>query len=326
MRAGQSIIPILAVCHRDLAAANRWLRWAAFLSGQKGGNVSKNKLVVFLTKRAAEMELELPDAKTFFDVDVRTCPDELELGYPISANHLFLRSLELAERKWPDLHPMFIEPDCVPIRHDWFSEVQDEYIKSVAAFMGGLTEGGHPHMTGNAIYTRDWRKKAPSILTVMERQNSGGMFPNGRGFPFDLWIASDVLKDFHRAKTIFQVWNPGRWHAGNLDRIQPGAVLVHQDKIGTLIAAIARRDYPEYIKLMPEPSAFFALQGNTSTVTVDGITFEFTPCNRTPGGTVWSVFRPSDPMDEEVLRSIDGKRGVMSITQEDYKALLSQRK
>jgi hypothetical protein len=325
------IVAILAICHRDAIAAQRWLKWASYLASKNGGDVSRKNLVVFVTHRVAAQGTEqfaesIIPSDNWFKTYYAVCPDEYEIGYPGSANHIFLRALEYCKKHFPAHDTLFIEPDCVPVDIDWFTAIEKEWGKHDKKFMGGLTESNHSHMTGNAVYDKDWPSAAPSILTVLDRKDSGGMFPNGLGFPFDLWIAGDVLKSFYRAETIFQVWAPGQWNKSNVNRIQTGAKLVHQDKTGSLVMTMARTKFPGFLDHMPAPSAFFLLQSPEHKFNVNGQVFEFTPCSRAPDGAWWSVFRPDDYEAEMILNSVSGKQGLQAISQDDYKALLSQRR
>lgn len=326
----RKVIPVLAVSHVDHAAATRWLRWASFLAQQPGGDVSNHRLIVFCSKRVAADVAKLVAAiipsKHWFHVDFATAPDENEVGYPMSANHLFLRSLEHCHKNYPDFAPLFIEADCVPVAATWFSDVCTEYAKCGKEFMGDFVESNEPHLTGNAVYSPRWPSLAKSILGVLERKMSGGMFPDGRGYPFDLHIGSEILPQAHHSDTIFQKWAPGVWHASNLHRIPESARLVHQDKEGTLVMTIARKSYPEFFEHLPKATSIFMLQAPTSNLNLGGRIFEFTPCARSGDGGWWSVLKASDYDEEVMLSSVSGKMGVSTINQSDYQALLRQKR
>ncbi len=325
----RKVIPCLAVCHRDFSAAKRWLMWASFLA-TKGTSHSKDSMMVFYTKRIADRVDELREAiqspSTFFKVSFVECPDENEVGYPMSANHLFLRTLETCNMLFPKAPALFIEPDCIPISVNWCDNIWVEYKNGGKEFMGYLVGGGHPHMTGNAIYGPLWPVKAPSIATVLERQSSSGMFPDGRGFPFDLWIANDILKDFHPAETIYQQWAPGVWNNDKLSRIPFGTVLVHQDKDGSLMMTVARRLFPEFVDKLPQPTTHYMLTSPSTKLDLGGVTFDFTPCVRASGGGMWSVFKPVTFEEDMMLASVAQKLGVEEISKEDFNSLLSQRR
>src|SRR5690606_23869792 len=93
----------LGVCHRDVELAALWLKWAVFLSCV--GGTDPYPLLVVYTKRAkahgAEEMIRSALEPSKLHWSAVECPDEHEHGYPGSASHLFLRTLEAAEDIFP---------------------------------------------------------------------------------------------------------------------------------------------------------------------------------------------------------------------------------
>src|SRR5215208_2710162 len=98
------VILAIGVCHRDVELAALWLRWVCFL-GTLHSN-AESKCLIAYTKRAAPKIEALKKClvgtyRGEFMTWIEELPDEDESGYPKSASHLFLRTLEIAERQFP---------------------------------------------------------------------------------------------------------------------------------------------------------------------------------------------------------------------------------
>jgi hypothetical protein len=328
----RAIIPILCFSHVDFTAAVRWLRWASFLASQANGDMSKIALIVFgqqQTTKAQWNELKKAVIKSdgLFDIVWEKNPDAKDYAYPMGANHGFLRSLQYVKANHPKSAALFIEPDCVPVRPTWFAEIVAEYSSHDKCFSGQQVPSATPHMTGNAIYGAEWPRRAPSILTVMDRQNSGGMFAQGNGYPFDLAIGAEVLADFHHSKRIHQVWRPGYWTKEAFDRVPKEAALVHQSKDASLISVVARESYPGFIPELEAdaPRRYFLLEGSGSTALHGKQAIAFKECARSSSIRL-SVKVAEHGVEEQVLLGLCGKHGISEITKEDYDTLIEQSK
>lgn len=158
------IILAMGVSHRDVELACLWLRWVGFLDRQ---GAARGHLLVVYTKRVDPGRLQAA-ARGMKQLNIVSCPDEDESGYPRSASHLFLRTLEGAEKLFPGHAVLWCEPDTVPLRAGWAAELATEYQTCGRPFMGMRVGTTHPHLSGNAIYPANWRELAPSIATVLE--------------------------------------------------------------------------------------------------------------------------------------------------------------
>lgn len=327
------IICAVGVCHRDAHLAELWLRWVAFLSAQPGGDVSEFQLLITLTKRAdadgamARFSAALAGQRMhLFGVHAVVLPDEWEHGYPGSASHLFLRTLEIANAKFPGHAVLWCETDAVAMKPGWFREIAQEYSTCGKPFMGARVNphDQHAHMTGNAVYPSNWRELAPLIATAYNAPGDA-YWGREKGQPWDVWAESQVEPQMHECRTIQQIWRPTVFTKDNLNQILPGTCLFHQCKDGSLTLALTETRYPEFRKHLPAVDCAFVLETGGTEVELAGVKFEFKPVARSAGGRLISAFMPSNIFEQLALESAVGKHGVDRITIEDYHKLIAQR-
>lgn len=227
------LVVVLAVCHNDFHIAEKWLAWAAFLS--LNAIVAPYRLVVWCTKSLeSELMARLFEQTRKFDfyVEIAETPTLYEQGYTPSANFMFRTALEHCERFYPKHAVLWCEADTVPMHSGWVGEIEAEYQECGKAFLGDFHDCTIPHMTGNAVYSPDWRKLAPSIARLPQPKPEQG---------WDTQCAHETVPQMARSKTIQQIWRPpvitGEWVHGNINE---STGLFHQCKDGSLIDVLAR--------------------------------------------------------------------------------------
>lgn len=117
-------------------------------------------------------------------------------GWPIAANKMFKQTAEyIAKRE----HQPFLwcEPDCVPLRSSWLSDIAIEYAKCDKPFMGALIscdKQGLPstHMNGNGVYPHDTITRLSSKLDLETA--------------FDISCAELIVPNAHRTSLIHHFW------------------------------------------------------------------------------------------------------------------------
>lgn len=306
----------LAVCHKDIEQAALWLRWTAFLTSQAGGDNSSEEMLVMLTRRArgslrrlAECAGVLPG--TVFHTQITVCRDEQEMGYPGSASHLFLRTLEECELRFPGRSVLWVEPDAPPLHPRWFQEIADEYESCGHAFMSQRIP--HPgrnssHMMGVGVYPHDWREKAPRFLTAPDAPDHP-MFGAGKGQPFDVWACEETTRDLHESSRFQQIFNARPFSPEYLSVIRQEAALFHRCKNGTLICELARARYPEFLTTLPQPSQSYQMLGHPSRLKTLG--YPDMPWRAVRRGVQWvSGCQPTEPAHEAILRCLVGTNGI----------------
>lgn len=320
----------IAVSHKDVDQATLWLRWTGFLAQQGGGDASGEQMVVMATQRAStrlgEIEASIPDRSTgMFRTVVTVCEDECEDGYPRSASHLFLRTLEYCEREFPGRSVLWCEPDTAPLRPSWFREIADEYGQCGHAFMGErVRHAGRntSHVTGNSVYPHNWRELAPKLLTAHTAPDNPMFGPQSRGSAWDVFACDQTTADLHETKLIHQIFNISPFNTENLNRIRQGAALFHRCKNGTLITSLAKRYYPAFIETLPEPTETYEMIGHPIRLKTLGYPDMPWKAERTAAG--WkSRCSPVDRTHGAILRCLRGSNGIRELSQSQPRSLAS---
>jgi hypothetical protein len=224
----------LGICHKDIAQAERWLSFVFRMN--KGERPNQPTLIAVATKSAQRAGLLIIQRLGF---PVYILEDEDESGYPKSASHLFLRSLEYCERAHPGEPVFWLEPDTLPMRPNWREEIAAEYATCGKPFMGQIERGhGFAHLCGCAIYPPDWRVRAPLLASVLTAPDI--FWGKGLGQAFDTWAAPETVPQTHECLTFQQIWRPPlpitrEWLRKN---VRQGAALMHQCKDGSGFKAV----------------------------------------------------------------------------------------
>lgn len=326
-RTPRRLVVALGVCDRDVYLARLWLHWVSFLCTQPGGDLSLSTLVVNCTRRVTqEQRQQLDDAiirsKYLPRVVFRTCPDEQEAGYPGSASHLFLRTLEACGEEASGFAILWCETDTVAMRPSWVREIEAEYNACGKPFMGdraGPNEDSH--MTGNAVYPPNWRELAPLIVDSARPQPTK-FAGHKNGVAWDVHAQSQITPRMYACKTIHQIWRPTLFNEQNLNQIRPEAALFHQDKTGSLILALARTRYPDFYETRPVDRRHWSILGTSMTLPDGPDTIRFTPCEKIPGAGWVGVYESHGLMEEMLLSARAAQqKGVEEISAGEYMAL-----
>lgn len=232
------MIVILPVCRPDFHLAVQWLQWADALA-RYGEITSAYKLVVFCAQALTdEQRLRLRADAFTLQLEIAINPEAYErpeLGYGAMANQQFRAGLEYAERFHPLDDVLWVEPDCIPMNPFWVDEIEEEYEWAGRPFMGDFHAIGRiPHMTGNSVYSRNWREIAPSIAALPGPNPSQG---------WDTSCAHETVPRSHRSSRIQQTWLVPipKFTEDNIKMIHPGTSLYHRCKDGSLIDVLSKR-------------------------------------------------------------------------------------
>lgn len=321
----QAPVFALAYCHRDIEAARRWLAWAGFLSREAKPEASHDLVVMRTQRMKAEA---LPADIAGVKVVQAVCPDEDERGYPGSATHLFIRTLEFCNKRYPGRPVMFCEADTVALKPEWMDAISDEYAKCGRPFMGfHVTTSVRPHMAGCGVYPANWRSLSPLLAGILDAPRDSALFGKDKGQAWDIYAAAEVEPQMAHSKTIQQIWQPGLWlSAKGMGRLSPGAALFHQDKEGSLIRLLNRERFGGRFdwSFAKDVKPFFMLEAPTERLIVKGETFiGFRKVARGPSGLV-SIHQSDDPAESMILRSMCGHFGLSQIDEAEYRALEKQ--
>lgn len=315
------VVLAIGVSHRDVELASLWLRWVNFL-GTIHSNAAERLMIVHTKKATPRMPAMLASLRGThygeFNTRVVACPDECEDGYPKSASHLFLRTLEAVEKDFPGSAVFWCEADTVPMKPTWFAEIAAEYAACEKPFLGMRVGTKFPHLSGNAIYPANWREVAPTIANVLKAPDYKLWGP-GKGQPWDVYCRKETTPQMAESKLMFQEWKDRDARGTRLSDIPEGTCLFHQDKAGALIREIARTRFPDFMSNLREPRKFYFMNGHPSRLRVKGARIRFTFSKWSVAGHRSAVC--SDELEDEEAASIAalvGQLGVREITEEEF--------
>jgi len=239
------MICAIGISHRDLDRAKRWLEWVAILEARETALSFRVPMIIMCTQSLNQYQVQmLREATDRFtgQVDITIMPDTEETGYPKSASHLFLRTMEYCEAKYPAEPILWVEADTVPMRPGWRESIAAEYMQCGKPFMGVIERGhGFAHLAGVAVYPPDWRTRAPLLADVL---NAGDIFWGPKlGQAFDTYAAPQTVPQSAEARTIQQIWRPHlpltmQWMGTN---IRQEVELFHQCKDNSAIEVLKGR-------------------------------------------------------------------------------------
>ena len=295
----------LGVSHADAPLAANWRKWTSFLCSLEGGSQQDSTLLIMGTQSLtpqhwAQLRAAIIKTPGMFNIEGAVLPDDNENGYPISASHLFLRTMEHCEKTFPGSPVLWVEADSVPMRPGWFSEIEAEYGECGKPFMGHLEAKSKPvHMPGVAVYPPDWRDLSPRLAGVLSAPDIA-QWGSGKGQAFDIYAAPEIVPKMAQAKTLQLIWRPPQFTKDSLKTIKPEAALFHQCKTGALINLLGSK-YPTWKGTSGKPTKVFAARGHLYRVQVGPDVFQVSyRIPRFPGGW-WSVIKPRNSAEEAKL-------------------------
>jgi hypothetical protein len=303
------------VCHRDVELACLWLRWVAFLTRQPGGK--RPHILVIFTQRTdlAPLAAAIEGAS---GIGLVRCPDEDESGYPRSASHLFLRTLEQAEERFPGSAVLWCEADTVPMKPSWFADIAAEYQTCGKPFLGVTVGTKHKQLSGIAVYPSDWRKLAPKLASVLSAPDMP-QWGHGKGMPWDVFARDQTVPQMAESKLMTNVWKNRDIRATRLREVPSRTVLFHQDKTGALIREIAAAQYPDFMATLTTHRRFFFMNGHPVRLKAKGLSMRFSYSKFDTGFHRSAVC--SDELSDEnanALAMLVGQLGVREIDEEEF--------
>lgn len=170
-----------------------------------------------LDKLGEPIDAELK--KAFHKVSTYVCIDIDNPAWPRGANHCFIRVCKDVIQGDPNKPFLWLEPDAIPLKSGWLSQLESEYLQAGKPFMGMFVDlpGTKHHMSGVGIY-RNVDLLAPSYVLSHE-------------FAFDIVMADQVLPRAHFTSLIHHDWRP----VDPVKNFNPDALVYHQDKTGVII-------------------------------------------------------------------------------------------
>lgn len=233
------LIVCLPYCRKDVEQARELLLWINELD-----HPAMMPAIIMAADhevdRATVMQLKSLAAKSFSFVRTILVPTKKE-GWP--PNQMFLETAKVIQHsyRFPFL---WIEPDCVPLKPDWYFQIELAYNECPKKFMGPIIrqdkDASLPkeHLTGCSVYPQDAYDWFSPITVVTEGKT-----------PWDIAGADKVVRAAVNTDLIYHVWGthaePPTFvvqrssatprNAMVRSDIPQSAVLFHRSKDGSLL-------------------------------------------------------------------------------------------
>lgn len=318
----------IAYSHFDIVQALRLVKWMGFLSSRQGNSLLQESVLLVPNQIASRNKRHgqiLWIARHIFGEARCHVPEtEHEVGWPGSANWMLKQVLTHVDEHFGH-DVFFMEPDGVPVVPDWLDRIKGEWNVAKAmgkTFMGAKVPHNVEHLTGIAVYGRNWRQVAPMLLDCPDIE------------AWDTYAAPQIMPNAHFTPLIQHVFrrHDPRWAVPGLSILDKRAVIFHQDKKGELIRFIDEETYggacsrhPFFSYNPPLNSnvmaKFYYIANATKSRRAHGKVFAFDPLPNF-GGSIPGILAVDNPDDQAALDSLvaDPTSGITEISKEEWEA------
>jgi len=222
------MLVVIPVCHKDEALVLKNLEWIAELDGKIDAPCVISCAEGFNSNAVAE------NATRIFKECLITKYSEWagDPKWPQPQNWAWQSTARSSVFRTHPLPWLWWEADSTPVRKGWVDMIRCEYEQGKKPFMGCVTDpinGNQPHMNGVGVYPPNIAEYSTNAMLC-------------RAAPFDIVIWPDIQGRTHYANHIIQhhcrvngdsTHFPD--HASVEEIVQPGVVLFHRCKDGSLI-------------------------------------------------------------------------------------------
>jgi hypothetical protein len=220
------MILVIAFCQKDKATTVRLANWIAEL----GGTSKHDLLLAFHEDTTPDPIHEI--LKPHFNHVGGFKISDSETTYPAIANIMWHECVKTVADQF-NVPWFWMEPDAVPLVPDWLDRIEDEYLAAKKPFMlDRVITPTRSHNSGVGVYPGRVRDYTIRLWQLA-------------GVPWDVFLAEDFTPFTHHTGLIhdkfYRVWEdpnsgpPVFPDAESLSIIEPGAVLFHRNKDGSLI-------------------------------------------------------------------------------------------
>lgn len=252
---------VLSFCHKDAELALKNAQWIVTLKNQRQHKVllACNPLSDELGWLEKIQDVFLSsgwEVVTFASIEA----DERQMfpnqrGWPREQNAMWRSAAAYVQRVFNEPW-LWLEADAMPLCDRWLDLLELEYQANKQPFMGmyvaTLAHDGKPipeHMSGVAIYPANigiWSSKMAQSDEIA----------------FDMQGAEVTVHNMHRTQLIHHCYqSPPFMSVEDLDRINPQAVIFHQNKDGSLIDRLEEKRgwklNPAWVEAGPESDVVF---------------------------------------------------------------------
>lgn len=307
------MIIALAYCHKDAVAALHLMLWIKALS--KSSALSSESVVISCSKlgkyHSATDNIIRHASEVFGQVFHLVLETEDERGWPWSPNHIFRETIKSCHQRFRK-PILWIEPDSIPTKCDWFQRIKEEYKRfdPHTTFMGPLIPKPIAHMNGVGVYPINAMKLAPSICNP--RLNA----------PWDVASGPEHYNYVKDSKLFKHIWETQITR----DTYEAETALFHRDKLGRTIELLdielTGSKLPSRCDLTPiMETKYYHTENATKKPKSSGIEFTFEPYTVVAGAVrgILAIDSEQEQLSMAALVS-DRHTGITEITQEKYEA------
>jgi len=251
------LLVVLPYCSKDADQARNLIAWISELSPKDKTGPACLLVADALVPREKMVEINTAAKQCFEHVETIAVAMEPEKQvWPFGPNKMFLESskqvFECYQMPW-----LWLEPDAVPMRPGWLSELSDAYYECPKRFMGAFirtAQDGLPklHMAGCGVYPRD---AYFGLLSFCESPHA-----------FDMAMADYVVPRATPTPLIHHHWGeqdlPPTFIADGVPKpsvnsvtlsfVRPEAALFHRCKDDTLISLLRERGFVKFMSAQDE--------------------------------------------------------------------------
>lgn len=276
----KKLLFVLSCYHKDVGEGLELTRWMREL-----GTECADRALLVTTKQASNMPEVgqiLQNLEMIFRGGVDHCPlvIEDERGPWFSNNFMFRSVAKHVEHLYKDIDGWYnFEPDCLPLRKDWWEQIKTAFRACEKPFMGDVRpvsgEQNAPlHLNGSAIYPQNVAKYSVMALRAQDQ-------------PWDYYAREEIVPQSQHTlliQTLFntinyrevdgKVWTryvrpggqKGIQDEGAEVAVSDEAVIVHGCKDGSLRAILRARLTSKRVRAIPAPLAKSKGRGVTELV------------------------------------------------------------
>lgn len=236
------LLVVLSYCQKDHESATRLLNWIKELDGHV------DHALLLVADNAVPMETKKAiDALgkavfTHSETILVNAPTPVGDNYHAPAAMMFQKAMGHIEKcyRWPWL---WMEPDCVPLKHGWLDALAQAYEDSPKDYMGSTMstkQEGLPSTVffATAVYPQHCYEELKGFCDgkqAFDMAFSNHVVPRGINTPL-IWHVFGAQND---PPTFKDVKAPGDGpNVGTMDSVPKQAVLMHRCKDGSLITLL----------------------------------------------------------------------------------------
>lgn len=235
----------------DAALLDDLLTWIEQMGGCKGHKalLVADGAVQWSTVLALKEKAE----KSFDSVDVTTNRVPM-VGWILGSNSLWTAAAEWFKAKGEPF--WFNEPDCIPLKAGWLTDIETEYRSCGKPFMGAIIKDNRPfetgeYLEGNSVYPANaWDIIGPTINGKESWTNSSkaAVVPQAFNSPMvcHIWGLPDAAPTFVEKRPENSV------NTFELSFLRPEWRVFHRSKDGSLLKLLRKRIgiHPKSIELV----------------------------------------------------------------------------